>query len=227
MKVGNWTISLVVSNNCFKYAPKWMVSSLIFQKFSGEGSPSPLPRPLPPIFLGLRPRFGLRPQFSGASRPRLGLRPRYSGASRPRLGLRPRYSGASRPRFGLRPQLSIGDLGLAPPKINSWIRPCSIRWIFAVEVEKAAVIIPIPASPFHGAVIIINQIEIISVVIAIIRREHHPILYPLDVSIGAIHDVTVSSLDVTGHVDGIVCRFIVQIEVVVFGSHPLTIVRSL
>ena len=81
-----------------------------FKNFLGRGSPSPLPRPLPPLFLGLRPRFGLRPQFSGASRPRLGLRPR--------------YSGASRPRFGLRPQLSIGDLGLAPPKINSWIRPC-------------------------------------------------------------------------------------------------------
>ena len=80
-----------------------------FKNFLGRGSPSPLPRPLPPLFLGLRPRFGLRPQFSGASRPRLGLRPR--------------YSGASRPRFGLRPQLSIGDLDLAPPKINSWIRP--------------------------------------------------------------------------------------------------------
>ena len=86
-----------------------MVSSLIFQKFSGEGLTEPPPQTPPPFFLGLRPRFGLRPQLSGASRPRLGLPPR--------------YSGASRPRFGLRPQLSIGDLGLAPPKINSWIRP--------------------------------------------------------------------------------------------------------
>ena len=43
-----------------------MVSSLIFQKFSGEGLTEPLPRPLPPLFLGLCPRFGLRPQFSGA-----------------------------------------------------------------------------------------------------------------------------------------------------------------
>ena len=78
-----------------------------FKNFLGRGSPSPLPRPLPPLFLGLRPRFGLRPQFSGASRPRLGLRPR--------------YSGASRPRFGLRPQLSIGDLGLAPQ--NKFLDP--------------------------------------------------------------------------------------------------------
>ena len=40
-----------------------------FREFSGEGlsSPSPLPRPSPPIYLGLRPRFGLGPQFSGAS----------------------------------------------------------------------------------------------------------------------------------------------------------------
>ena len=37
-------------------------------------SPSPLPRPLPPFFLGFRPRFGLRPQFSGASRPRLSTK---------------------------------------------------------------------------------------------------------------------------------------------------------
>ena len=41
---------------------------LFFKNFLGRGSPSPLPRPLPPFFLGFRPRFGLRPQVSGASR---------------------------------------------------------------------------------------------------------------------------------------------------------------
>ena len=46
----------------------------IFKNFLGRGSPSPLPRPLPPFFLGLRPRFGLRPQNSGASRPRLSTK---------------------------------------------------------------------------------------------------------------------------------------------------------
>ena len=30
-----------------------MVSSLIFQNFSGEGLTEPLPRPFPPLFLGL------------------------------------------------------------------------------------------------------------------------------------------------------------------------------
>ena len=84
-----------------------MVSSLIFQKFPGEGLTEPPPQTPPPIFLGLRPRFGLRPQFSGASRPRFGLGPR--------------YSGASRPRFGLRPHLSIEDLGLAPQ--NKFLDP--------------------------------------------------------------------------------------------------------
>ena len=116
MNVGNWTCMLsFISNVCLKYATKWMVSSLIFQKFSGEGLTELPPQTPPPIFLGLRPRFGLRPQFSGASRLRLGLRPR--------------FSGASRPRFGLRPQLSIGELGLAPPKINSWIR----HWLTTLQ----------------------------------------------------------------------------------------------
>ena len=78
-----------------------------FKNFLGRGSPSPLPRPLPPFFLGLRPRFGFRPQFSGASRLRIGLRPR--------------FSGASRPRFGLRPQLSVENL-VWPPQ-NKFLDP--------------------------------------------------------------------------------------------------------
>ena len=79
-----------------------------FKNFLGRGSPSPLPRPLPPFFLGLRPRFGLRPQFLGASRLRIGLRPR--------------FSGASRPRFGLRPQLSVENL-VWPPPPNEFLDP--------------------------------------------------------------------------------------------------------
>ena len=82
-----------------------------FKNFLGRGSPSPLPRPLPPLFLGLRPRFGLRPQFSGASRPRLGLCPRQLGRFAPSIQASP----------------STFDWGpwFGPPKINSWIRPCS------------------------------------------------------------------------------------------------------
>ena len=80
------------------------------KNFWGGAHQTPSPDPLPSIFLGLCPRFGLRPQFSGALRLQLGLRSR--------------FSGGSRPRFGLRPQLSIGKLGLPPSKINSWIRHC-------------------------------------------------------------------------------------------------------
>ena len=43
------------------------VSGLNFHTFSGEGAPPQTP---PPLCLGLRPRFGLRPQFSSASRSR-------------------------------------------------------------------------------------------------------------------------------------------------------------
>ena len=38
-------------NVTINYFPVW-----IFKKFLGMGSPSPLPRPLTPLFLGLRPR---------------------------------------------------------------------------------------------------------------------------------------------------------------------------
>ena len=74
-----------------------------FKNFLGRGSPSPLPRPLPPFFLGLRPRFGLRPQFSGASRLRLG---RFAPSIRA-----PPSTFGRRTWFG-------------PPKINCWIRHC-------------------------------------------------------------------------------------------------------
>ena len=43
---------LVISNDYPKYALKWVVSSSIFQKFSGEGLTEPLPSPLPRFFSG-------------------------------------------------------------------------------------------------------------------------------------------------------------------------------
>ena len=45
-----------------------------FQKFSGEGLTEPPPQTPPPFFLGLRPWFGLRPQFLGTSRPCLSTK---------------------------------------------------------------------------------------------------------------------------------------------------------
>ena len=84
-----------------------------FKNFLGRGSPSPLPRPLPPFFLGLRPRFGLRPQFSGASRLRLG---RFAPSIRA-----PPSTFGRRTWFG-------------PPKINCWIRHCE-DWSLRYPVE--------------------------------------------------------------------------------------------
>ena len=75
-----------------------MVSSSIFQNFSGEGLTEPPPQTPPPLFLGLRPRL---------------------------MSYRPQFSGASRPRLGLRPYLSIGDLGLAPQ--NKFLDPPVIK----------------------------------------------------------------------------------------------------
>ena len=76
----------MVSNACY-HLFQMFVSNIhqhelfevwFFKKFLGNGSPSPIPRSLPPFF-GLCPRFGLRLQFSGSSRLRLGLRPRLHG----------------------------------------------------------------------------------------------------------------------------------------------------
>ena len=67
MNVGNWTILMVISNNCFKYAPKWMVFKFDFSKiFWRWAHRAPFPRPLPRFFLWLCH------QFLGALRPRLG-----------------------------------------------------------------------------------------------------------------------------------------------------------
>ena len=107
---------LFIWNVCLRYAPKWMISSLIFQKFSGEGLTEPPPQTPPPV-------------FSWAS-------PSVRGFALNSQALRAFDSGASRPRFGLRPQLLVGELGLAPPKINCWIRhwlqPCLI-WNFPCQ----------------------------------------------------------------------------------------------
>ena len=56
---------------CFNYTPKCMVSSMNFQKFSGEELP-------PMLNLRLHSRFGLPPQFSNASRPRYGFHPQFT-----------------------------------------------------------------------------------------------------------------------------------------------------
>ena len=63
MNVGNWTILLIISNNCLKCELKWMGSRLIFQKELGWHTEPPSQSPSP-FFLGFRPRFVLCLQLS-------------------------------------------------------------------------------------------------------------------------------------------------------------------
>ena len=74
MNVGNWTwyrtMHVVIYFKCLpQLCTKINRFKFDFSKnFWGGAHLSPLPRPLPPFFLGLRPRFRLHPQLSGASR---------------------------------------------------------------------------------------------------------------------------------------------------------------
>ena len=85
-----------------------MVSCLIFQKFSGEGLIEPLLRPLPPLFLGLRSRFGLRPQ----------ILERFAPSTRASPSILWRFA---RLDSGFALNFRLGTLAW-PPKINFWIR---------------------------------------------------------------------------------------------------------
>ena len=89
-----------------------MVSSLLFQKLSGEGLNEPPPQTPPPFFLGLRPRF------SGFALNSRALRALDSGFALDTRALCALDSGFVH-------NFWLGTLVWAP-KINSWIRPC--RW---------------------------------------------------------------------------------------------------
>ena len=101
---------LVISNNCLKYAPKWMVSSLIFQKFSGEGLTEPPPQTPPPAFSRASPSVRASPSILGRFAPSTRASPSILGRFAPSIRASP----------------STFDWGpwCGPPKINSWIRPC-------------------------------------------------------------------------------------------------------
>ena len=112
MNVGDWTWSrtkhVIIDLKCLpQICTKMNGFTFDFpKKFWGRGYPSP-------VFLGLRPRFGLAlEQFSGALRLRLGLRP---------------VALDSRALHSIRASPSTLDwrTWFAPlPPINSWIRQC-------------------------------------------------------------------------------------------------------
>ena len=69
IKMFAWKVELYTRLHGFKYE---------FSKFSWEGLPKPSPQIPPPLNFGLRFRFGLRPQISGASWNRFGLHPQFT-----------------------------------------------------------------------------------------------------------------------------------------------------
>ena len=77
---------LFVSNICFKYAPKWIISSLILQKNSGEEQRAPSPNPFPRFRSG----FAIRSVFTLNS---WALRTLYSGFALDYRALRSLDSG--------------------------------------------------------------------------------------------------------------------------------------
>ena len=81
--------------------------------FWGGAHRAPSPDPSPRFFLGLRPRFGLRPQFSGASRPRLGLR------SRPQEGGGIVQAWTTWPEVASAPNGTVMYRGHGVPKISN------------------------------------------------------------------------------------------------------------
>ena len=88
-----------MSNNCFKYAPKWMVSSLIFQKFSGEGLTEPPPQTPPPAFSRASPSVRASPSILGRFAPSTRASPSILGRFAPSIRASP-LTFDWRPWFG-------------------------------------------------------------------------------------------------------------------------------
>ena len=93
-----------------------MVSSLIFQKFSGEGLTEPPPQTPPPDFSRASPSVRASPSILGRFAPSTRASPSILGRFAPSIRASPLTFDCG-PWFG-------------PPKINSWIRPCLISHPF-------------------------------------------------------------------------------------------------
>ena len=107
--VSNWTWSWTMHVIIFLPQIYTKMNGFKFEfskNFWGGAHRAPSPDPSPRFFSGFALGSGFSPQFSGASRIRLGLQPSSSKA------LRTLSSGFS-------PQLSSGEHGSVPSKINS------------------------------------------------------------------------------------------------------------
>ena len=95
-----------------------MISSLIFQKFSGEGLTEPPPQTPPPVFSRALPSVRASPSILGRFAPSTRASPSILG----RFALNTRALRALDSGFALNFRLGI-LVWPPPPKVNSWIRP--------------------------------------------------------------------------------------------------------
>ena len=123
-QVKSSSILLVISNNCSKCAPKWMVSSFIRQNiFWGGAHRAPSPDPSPRFISG----FALGSGFALNSR---ALRALDSGIA---LDI----PDNSRKRYRASPSTFDWGPWFGPPKISSWIRP----WTGSIWVRTGPVLV--------------------------------------------------------------------------------------
>ena len=104
---------IIISNVCLKYAPKCMVSRLIFQKFSGEGLTEPPPQTPPPVLSRASPSVRASPSILGRFAPSTRASPSILGRFAPSI-----WASPSTFDWG-------SWFGPPPPKVNSWIR----QWV--------------------------------------------------------------------------------------------------
>ena len=78
-----------ISNVCLKYAPKCMISRLIFQKFSGEGLTEPPPQTPPPVFSRASPSVRASPSILGRFAPSTRASPSILGRFAPSIRASP------------------------------------------------------------------------------------------------------------------------------------------
>ena len=108
-----------MSNNCFKYAPKWMVSSLIFQKFSGEGLTEPPPHTPPPAFSRALPSVRASPSILGRFAPSTRASPSILGRFAPSIRASPLT-------------FDWGPWFAPPPKKNEFLDPPLVHWAYTI-----------------------------------------------------------------------------------------------
>ena len=108
----------------FNYTPNWTIWSSKFKKIFGEGLTEPPPQTPPPLFLGLRPRFGLRP-ILGRFAPSIWALPDSDS---------PTFEAWLRPCYSV--QLTIFHMSLANNKVNEIFNHCFPQWKLVTPLKN-------------------------------------------------------------------------------------------